>query len=860
MGGLIDLGGYGSSIGTIIGYFFGGPLGAIAGVFLGGLIDSHEEDGPDPLEDMQIMGVEEGDPVWRAIGKEVRVPGQVIWRGPLIPKSSESVGYRYKLSLAISAGTAFNADRTLEIKGILFNGETYWRKYSTVEATGTDISATAIGGTFFFKGVKLASSSTDLSEFQVGATVTVSGFTDGSLNGDWIVTSADDNALYLSAAGSSGATEAAGNSVTIFQTPGIWSKLYATGYWIYNGTPVRGDPDHYYSQIGQTSGIAWVESFVGAGNFPGNPGHGLLIFHDFALSAWGQSMPTVEFLVGDRDDTLLSDVVSDAVQSFGLAQCDVDATDANGTFLGMAINGPREPIRILNNIATAYNLLSQERSGVLAIFNRSAASTVTLDPDDLGAAAFGSETQSPLELQTRGRKKLPSTVHVSYLDQARNYDKGDQHQSRYDLPEVVTKRVTVPIVLSGEFARAAARRILFNEEAAASGVTIRLPPSYITVREGDILAVTAEGRDWTLLAHSVRIGSNFEVEVEAYTENPHLHVDATTLTTAPGGVPGQGGFFPPRLFAEELPALTTAQATTPAITYAASPAGAGINWSLTGLWESLDNVTYTSEAEIPTSTTIGFATDALATGTEIGFDYGSSVTVDVTGPPLLSSTDDAVARRKANIAVLWGTDGPEVFGFVTATNNGDGTYTLSRLTRGLYGTVAAMTNHAAGDTFVLLDSAAIGSLVKDADADQGATFYYKADALELDDPSSDASAVTVTFDAFSIQPSPPVLLYVEDDTPSAGDKRLHLTPTTRDPGWNPAGTATWDDLITQARYEAYIYNAGGTLLRTITGDASEQYVDYTAAQQATDTGETQWRVAQLDDDDVAGRKSVFASL
>jgi hypothetical protein len=103
-------------------------------------------------------------------------------------------------------------------------------------------------------------------------------------------------------------------------------------------------------------------------------------------------------------------------------------------------------------------------------------------------------------------------------------------------------------------------------------------------------------------------------------------------------------------------------------------------------------VTYTGVATILGATPQGWLTASLPAAS--GFDTASTLAVDLSeSGGTLTSTTDAAAQGGVSLCLV----GSELIAFATATLTAPNKYNLTRLQRGLYGTVAAA--HSAGTSF-----------------------------------------------------------------------------------------------------------------------------------------------------------------
>jgi hypothetical protein len=197
----------------------------------------------------------------------------------------------------------------------------------------------------------------------------------------------------------------------------------------------------------------------------------------------------------------------------------------------------------------------------------------------------------------------------------------------------------------------------------------------------------------------------------------------------------------------------------------------------------------------------------------------------------LASVSYAAFISNAQVAII----GDEIISFRSATLNIDGTYTLRGFMRGRRGSEYAMSSHAIGDRFILVDATAM-IRVADTSASIGLGRLYRAVSSGL------TTAVSQSFTNIGSGLKPYSVVQIGGGRNTGGDVLISWVRRTRTSG-------EWRDGIevplgeTSEAYEVEIWNAGRTSrLRNITGLTS-QSVTYTAAQQVTDFGATQASIA-----------------
>jgi hypothetical protein len=265
--------------------------------------------------------------------------------------------------------------------------------------------------------------------------------------------------------------------------------------------------------------------------------------------------------------------------------------------------------------------------------------------------------------------------------------------------------------------------------------------------------------------------------------------------------------------------------------YAAVCASLGSTvWAGAGLWVSIDGgANYTFLANLTAEATMGITTNAQAAfaGGNIP-DELTSVNVRLYHGTLASTTNDGLLS-----GVYCAIIGDEIEFFRDAELEADGTYTVTGFLRGRRGSESAMTTHAVGERFILVNVATMADLPQ-ITADIGQTRLYKA--VTADSTLAATTAKSFTNNGARLKPYSPV--HLGGGLESNGDWTLNWVRRSRTSGeWRdsvdvPLGEST-------EAYEVEIWNSSFTTLkRTITGLTSPA-ATYTAAQQNTDFGGAQ---------------------
>ena len=252
----------------------------------------------------------------------------------------------------------------------------------------------------------------------------------------------------------------------------------------------------------------------------------------------------------------------------------------------------------------------------------------------------------------------------------------------------------LPAVLDAGAAKALVQSALARRWAERDKITLRLPPSYLSLRPGALIQPNAETGVWR--AERVTVDS-LAVVVDL---RPVYATAVAQVAADPGRIVESNPRIPvpTQLVLIELPDDGTGKTDSPVVAVAAAGTSP---WRPVPLRVQIGDTSTTMQSAREAGV-FGSALTALAPGESALFDLRNSVDVQLIDAAwwLESRDDDAIAAG-ANLALLGG----ELFQFGDALPLGDGSFRLSRLLRGRRGSEWAIGTHAVGDQFVLLEPA-----------------------------------------------------------------------------------------------------------------------------------------------------------
>jgi len=515
----------GSAIGTQIGgTIMGVAMSAIfasAGAAAGSYIDSQViipaiQGGPDGqdhvgprLDDVHIQGMNEGELIKAIYGTHVRVAGTIIWLSDLREhehRTTESVGgkggrssrvsnttyiYRYDVAIGICRGPA-------TVKRIWADTKLIYDE-SGVEYVGTNVSTVAhttlvwdptvlpFGAYVDETRMRVIVSSENLARYKLPAEITFSGFVNGGNNGTFEVrkvklTSTGD--WKIEVANSGAVTESAGASVTISAPEAAFSSKYK-------------DITFYAGNESQTAD-ALIETWEGANNVPGFRGTCYIVIEGFKIADFGNRLPQFSFEVEPTAAHDVGEAIEALCTDAGLSSGQYDATNVSTALEGFAVVALQPTARSIEQLMIAYDIVVQERDGVLFFANRVNPDTVAILEDDLGTHVFDDRTVDRFRITQQPALDLPRTVYLDYYDADNDFQKGTASAIRLNAAGLLARKINLPLSLTTAVANGMVKRMLWAEVGDRRRVELALPANYRHLLEGDVATVPFNGETYSV--------------------------------------------------------------------------------------------------------------------------------------------------------------------------------------------------------------------------------------------------------------------------------------------------------------------------------------------------------------------------
>lgn len=523
------------------------------------------------------------------------------------------------------------------------------------------------------------------------------------------------------------------------------------------------------------------------------------------------------------------DIVSaECALSRVLDPSDIDVTELDRAITGYAVasvGAIRAPIEQLqafypfDAIPDGYKIKFKPRGG---------SSVATYDYSDLIY-----DSGQPILTRTRETdSQLPVRVSVKYTDAAREYDVSEQYAERYDGDLSNLRALDLPIVMGSDEAAGVAQALLYLYWLERYELSFVFPPSARRHQPADIITLTTN--DETLVVRLVTTEDfpDGRISCTARLAGQTLYTPAAVGESAP---PPSSILVPsgPTMAALlDLPYLMAGMNEPGFVGAMYSPLP---SWSGGVFYNSNDGgESWDAIRPVTDNATVGTATTILAApASYLSVDAASSVTVRLNHGTLASVTLLAMFNGANHFAL--GVNGRwEICAAQTVVANSDGTYTLSNLMRGRYGTEQYGGTHAVGDVFVLLDQAVLQFITVPV-GNIGLQKLWRA--VGRDKTLDSAPDIAFTYAAENLECRAPIRPR-GNRNPATLDWTIECERRSRMPVEPFSGVATPIGETAEA-YEVEIWDSTfSTLKRTITGLTAKS-ATWAQAQQVADFGVVQ---------------------
>jgi len=528
----------------------------------------------------------------------------------------------------------------------------------------------------------------------------------------------------------------------------------------------------------------------------------------------------------------LADIISAECQlSRLLTPADIDVTDIDEDVRGYKISNTAAIRSSLEPLQVAWPFDVITHGYKIKFVRRGKTPVATIDTGELGCVAGNEKPGVMITASREMDTQLPRKVTIKYLDVGREYDLNvGPGAERLSTDAINVEEIELAIVMNADEAAQKEEVTLYMRWLDRHDVSCVLPPPNLNLEAADVITISGNGATYELRLTSINYLPDGRLECQAKFNNAAVYTSTAVgqagLDT--GQVLSIAG--PSKTLLLDIPCVDSTLMNRPALL--AGMSGYTSGWPGGTLVRSDDNgQTWASiQGFSAPQMTSGMAAHALASGVTHIVDASNKLVVWVAqGIP--SSVSELAMFNGANHFAVGAHGRWEIIAARTVVDNADGTYTLSDMMRGRFGTEWAMGLHSANDQVVLLDYAALRLIdmsVADINMERlwrGVTYGKTLDSTP---------DIRLDYAGANLECLAPVYLNGSRTYP-AGDWTITCTMRSRLAVEPFSGIATPSGETVES-WELEIWNSAfSTLKRTISG-LSAPSAAYSSADQITDWG------------------------
>jgi Putative phage tail protein/Concanavalin A-like lectin/glucanases superfamily len=528
----------------------------------------------------------------------------------------------------------------------------------------------------------------------------------------------------------------------------------------------------------------------------------------------------------------LADIIQDRCLRSGLLTAgDLDLSEITQTVRGYRVPDVMSIRSSLEPLQGAFPFDIVPSSYQIAFKPRGASSVATVDIGECGCVAGNEKTGDILTQSREMDSQLPVKVQVTYFDVAREYDKGTGPGAmRLNTDAVNIQNIDMPLVLNANEAAGIEETLLYLYWMERTEFRFVLPPTRRNLEPADVITLAAPGASYELRLTEINDLPDGRMECSARPNNPAIYTP--TAQGQEGQSVGQVLTYPGTslMCLLDIPCVDDTYMNTPGFVVALDGYASG--WEGATLYGSQDNGTTWGALDslVAPGSVLGSIVYPPASGRTDIVDTANTLTVRFFSTANLASLTWVEFYAGGNHFAVGAHGRWEIIGAKTVVENADGTWTLSDLMRGRFGSEHNRASHVAGDFVALLDPARLEFINMSTTALNVSRLYAGVTLRQKLDP---ATAESFAYSGENLECWSPV--YVNGSRhPTDFDWTIGCTRRSRLPVEPFAGVVTPLGETAES-YDLEIWDSGSysTLKRTFSGLPSPT-TTYTTAQQLAD--------------------------
>ena len=402
----------------------------------------------------------------------------------------------------------------------------------------------------------------------------------------------------------------------------------------------------------------------------------------------------------------LTTILEDIIQETNLEEDDYYIEEVLDTVVGFIIHQPATTRNVIEPLLDILSYRFIEDNYILQLIKEGESILVSIPEIDL---------LDGFKIIRKQELDLSESIVIEYTNSDRSYENSTQFIRRIDSSATKTKKIQYPVAMTDDKAKQLIEIKLYKEWTAIDSFEFSLTNKYLYLKASDIIKVTDNGFTYIVKLTKVTYTSNNEVHCEGHLDDLSIHISNAVGASTPLYNDVITLQEPTYFYILDIPMLDN-YLDSEGLYFAAHGMTSG--WTGCSIYKNTNSLNpYNNIFSINSTSIVGYTTTILQEGVTHLLDDINTVTIYTNIGALYSITYNSLLNANNYILI-----GNEVLQYQTVIDNGDNTFTLSKLFRGRRGTEWAIGTHNVGEIFVFLTN----NLGFDSTASIDIDYKYKA--------------------------------------------------------------------------------------------------------------------------------------
>lgn len=416
---------------------------------------------------------------------------------------------------------------------------------------------------------------------------------------------------------------------------------------------------------------------------------------------------------GKMGNLMFSNMINNLFEDAGVDAKYLGGIDIYDSIDGVVLNSKTTLNEVLSILQKVFFFDYYEKDGKIYIFSKQSESVLKIFEDELLEIEDGKYFKADII----GEDDLPYKIDISYINKDLDYQVSNTYAERVSVDSDKKEEVSLPIVITASKARQVAEKLLYSNWLERNIYHFKLLPKYLYLSAGDVITLNVNNIDLILRIVNILVNEDNTIEVKAVKcdnslynfKNEEENFDNITLISPTS-----------KTIVEvfELPAIKNTE--TPEVFFATN--GEEDGWTGCAIYSAKtgsSNFNVINENRV--NSNVGMCLNKLGDARPYYFDYNNVLYVS-----FASNIDTSILENAEMFDFLDGVNtaliGNEIIQFRKIELQSDGSFKISQLLRGQFGTEEYISKHVDNEKIIILNENIVSSTFANIDINMSYDF------------------------------------------------------------------------------------------------------------------------------------------